>query len=337
MAARVLKGSATISGEGDIEGSLSTSNTIYGDESANWIFGGDETDIIKGGAGDDNLNGGDSTDYVYGDDNITGLGGGDILYGGAGQDSISGGNNSDEIYGGPGADDNQDGRSGLVGGGGNDIIYGGDGDDFINGEFDNDYLYGEGGNDVIMGGSHNDYIYGGDGDDTMYGEDGNNVIYGGMGSDTLVSGGGGGFNRLFLGANDGSPDTASINTLGSSHVYNYVDSVDIIKLPEECNVVIVGGASNSWVEAESDPNEVGDMEVFVGDVATALSDFNSDGANMVRCAFDTISGSVLYNEDGDWAEDPLDDGIIMATVYIDNGATVTNFENVKVTSDYVIH
>ncbi|WP_421241157.1 VWA domain-containing protein [Aeromonas enteropelogenes] len=82
--------------------------------------------------------------------------------------------------------------------GGNDTMYGGSG---------NDTLFGQEGNDALDGGEGDDYLHGGSGDDILIGGLGDDILIGGVGSDTF---------KWLAGDADGSTDSITDFTLGST-------------------------------------------------------------------------------------------------------------------------
>ena len=134
--------------------------------------------------------------------NIATGSGGNRVYTNEGNDVINTGDGNDYVR----ADE---GNDTLYGGAGRDDLFGEEGDDVIFGDAGNDYLSGGDGNDLISGGTGNDVIVGGDGGDLINGNDGDDFINAGNGADRIIDGAGN--DIMYLGRNDGDPDTIIFN------------------------------------------------------------------------------------------------------------------------------
>ncbi|MCT7984187.1 Ig-like domain-containing protein [Laspinema sp. A4] len=193
--------------------SITSNDSLYGNEGNDFLSGEGGEDLLDGGSGDDTLSGGGGNDRLLGEtdnDSLTGESGNDELHGSHGQDSLYGGSGNDVLYGQYGHDllrgeDGNDSLYGddngnqgqysemlwnndtLYGDGGNDYLFGGIGQDYLYGGWGHDFLDGGSGNDLLSGESGNDTLRGDDGNDTLSGGNGNNILSGGNGNDMLVS------------------------------------------------------------------------------------------------------------------------------------------------------
>jgi Ca2+-binding RTX toxin-like protein len=182
-----------------IEGSLASSNTIFGDAGDNLLIGGTFADTLIGRAGDDELRGG------FGDDWLVGGDGDDILQGGGNVNVLNGGEGLDlasyaDKWGGVWVDlaagvyssgfdwDVFISIEGILGSAYDDNLFGSAAGDVLLGAGGDDSLIGLDGDDVLEGGAGNDWIVGGNGADRLVGGAGVDVLTGGAGADVFVLG-----------------------------------------------------------------------------------------------------------------------------------------------------
>jgi Ca2+-binding RTX toxin-like protein len=194
----------------------STSDSYWGETTADMISGGGGDDTIWGRAGNDTLSGDDGNDNVNGED------GDDALSGGAGNDVLNGGNGIDTLAGG-------DGDDMFLPGAGVDTVYGDAGSDTVdvsaltlamtidlalassqanlgtNGLeswYDVENVIAGTAADIVYGTSGANRLSGRNGVDSLYGRDGNDILVGGTGDDTMD--GGAGDDVFEIAAGDGS-------------------------------------------------------------------------------------------------------------------------------------
>jgi len=247
----------------DIENLTGTDfvDQLIGDAGANVISGLGGNDALTGAAGNDTIIGGDGYDMVRFAGSGTGVGGAlvDLAYndgsgavglwldGNGGSDTVD--RSSVEAYVGTPEEDQFRGD----GGDGTNPLYsadffGLDGNDILMGSGLGEQLDGGDGNDSLSGLSGNDTLTGGTGDDGMDGGAGNDIINWavGDGSDTVT--GGGDSDAIVVNLDNGvsgTPQTATINVLGSQSVSIVVGS-DTIEATEMTNIVVdldPGGSS----------------------------------------------------------------------------------------------
>src|SRR3954467_4145453 len=303
-----------------------TINGLGGDDT---IYGFEANDSLYGGAGNDYLVGSDGNDSIAGGD------GNDIRDGGAGTDTLDGGLGNDfyrvkvgdTIVADPGGNDTVEvdgswtlapqledltikpATSGTFTGTGNAldnfidaysyhasfVLYGLDGNDLISGgEGPGNSLYGGGGNDHLWGGGGADSIDGGDGADTLSGDYGNDTLTGGPGNDSVNGGagndtldGGAGNDTLYGGqdAGDAFLFTAAPGSANADLIGSFQTGLDTIHL--DATVMNGLGASGAF--------SAGDARFY----AAAGAGGGHDAAD--RVVYDTSSGNLLYDADGNGA------------------------------------
>jgi len=158
-----------------VNGSMTQSAILFGDEGNDFLYGARGVDGLEGGSGIDRLFGG------LGDDTLCGGDGNDFVYGQAGNDFAGGDAGNDKVFG-------EAGNDFLLGNDGNDSLFGGIGNDRMYGQAGNDQIFGEPGNDIGVGGDGNDKLFGGSGRDVLIGGDGFDTLFGEAHDDILVAG-----------------------------------------------------------------------------------------------------------------------------------------------------
>ena len=189
--------------EGDYLAGSGIGNAI-GSDFNDTIVGAGITTMLRGGAGNDLITSLSTGNSIYGDqgnDTINGSSGNETMDGGAGADRFFGGGGSDTIsyknsssavnidlakstfYGG-------DAEGDYLAGSGIGNAIGSDFNDTIVGASITTMLRGGAGNDIITSLSNGNIIYGDQGNDTIYGSAGNETMYGGIDNDLIYLGAG---------------------------------------------------------------------------------------------------------------------------------------------------
>lgn len=256
---------------------------------------------VVGTGNNDTLNGTTANDLIQGlngNDGLNGLAGNDTLEGGSGNDTLNGGTGQDSMTGGSGNDTYVVDRSGdkviELASGGNDGVKASISLTLAN-NVENLILTGTGningaGNasaNILTGNSAANMLKGLGGNDRLLGNAGNDVLDGGVGNDTL-SGGAGADKFDFSTATDGS---ANVDTILD---FNAVD--DTIRLDNDIftaftteNITISSG--NFWAST------------------TATSAHDTDD----RIIYNTTSGALYYDADGNGAESAIQFAVLGAS------------------------
>ncbi|MEH2317886.1 calcium-binding protein, partial [Nostoc sp.] len=142
----------------------------------------------------------------------------------------------------------------------------------------NDVINGQGGNDIINGLSGNDLLRGGSGDDILIGGEGNDTLVGGVGNNILV--GGIGADR-FLYNTDAAFDLTAVG-VDTIRDFNCCQG-DKIVLDKTTFSAITSGAGTGF-------SNKSDFEVT-----------NSPETSTAKIVYDSVSGQLFYNENGDGA------------------------------------
>ncbi|AFZ59158.1 calcium-binding protein [Anabaena cylindrica FACHB-243] len=178
----------------------------------------------------------------------------------------------------------------LLGLAGNDTIYGNDGNDQIDGGADNDTLEGNAGDDLIYGGDGNDNIFGDNpagtqsGVDRLNGQGGNDTLTGGLGIDVFEFGGSGLSTR----------QQGISNSIGRDTIVDFNSGQgDQIYLRQE-----------SFTEL--------DFGVLDSSDITFVTTNNGIGANDSLLVYNTVTGELLYNQNG--SATGIGDGGFFATL-----------------------
>jgi len=287
-------------------------DTLIGRDEDSTFFGGDGDDSIRGGKGSDRIDGGAGNDSIELNDG-TGFNGSDTVDGGAGTDTlrlgfarspvvvdleagtqsggdISGGGsaslaNIEWVFAG-GTSDRIIGNSAanlLDGELGDDSISGGDGNDTLYGSYGADTVIGGNGNDSVFGGDAtfpdddaNDQLSGGSGNDSLNDVLGDNLFAGGAGNDTLT----GGSDRDVFAFSE-APGSANADTIAAG----FASDFDAIRLDTAFHSNL--GPSGRFAS--------GDARFW------SAAGANSGHDATDRVVYDTASGRLFYDADGDGA------------------------------------
>jgi Ca2+-binding RTX toxin-like protein len=287
-------------------------DTLIGRDENSTFFGGDGDDSIRGGKGSDRIDGGAGNDSIELNDG-TGFNGSDTVDGGAGTDTLrlgfartpvvvdleAGTQSGGDISGGGSA--SLANIEWVFAGGTNDRIIGNSaanlldgelGDDSISGGDGNDTLYGSYGADTVIGGNGNDSVFGGDatlpdddandqlsggtGNDSLNDVLGDNLFAGGAGNDTLTGGSG---RDVF--AFSEAPGSANADTMAAG----FASDFDAIRLDSAFHSNL--GPSGRFAS--------GDARFWSAAGASSGHDATD------RVVYDTASGRLFYDADGDGA------------------------------------
>ncbi|NER38180.1 MAG: heme peroxidase [Oscillatoria sp. SIO1A7] len=165
------------------------------------------------------------------------------------------------------------GDDNLSGGLGNDNLRGFAGDDTLPGSAGDDFNNGNEGNDFLDGGRGNDSLYGGRGNDTLIGGAGDDILSGDRGDDSLT--GGAGNDVLLFGGRD-----IDFAEFGTDAIADFVVGEDTIALSESTFNALTVGALNSFA---------------------TVADATAAGASAELITYDSNSGALYYNPDGNTA------------------------------------
>lgn len=258
-------------------------------EDSGLLIGGNAPDTLVGGPGDDMLLG------RGGDDLLVGRGGDDYLRGGDGADTAD--------YGAAAAGIVASLSLGIATGAGLDVLIsienlrgsrhadtltGNAGNNTLAGAAGQDRLAGDGGDDVLLGGMGRDTLSGGAGQDSLQGNRGMDTLDGGTGMD-LLSG------------NEAADIFLFTTALGPTNVDRLLDFS-----------VVAGDRIGLAAAIFSGIGEVGNLLL-----TTAFAVAPVASTPDTRILFDTGSGALIYDQDGN--------GTLfgVAFAYIDNAATLT--------------
>ena len=202
----------------NLSGSLTGSDTLRGNFSANLIKGNGGDDFLSGGFGADTLDGGAQFDFA------------DYRQDGAVNIDLQNG-----IFQGAAAGDSFISIEGIFGGNGDNTIKGDDAGNTFNAATGNNTLQGRGGVDTLTGGSGQDTIIGGEGNDSIEGGIESDELSGNADADTLNGNGGG--DRLNGGTGSDSltggagRDTFIFNgnNSGADEILDWTDGIDTIE------------------------------------------------------------------------------------------------------------